>query len=492
MLIPIGHDRGATLRTPWVTIVLAAISILVFLDQRFEVRVNSGIAVSNYEKAISYLIEHPWLEPPEALEFGPEAERFLAELRRNRSSQGLARFREREQARLVELTSAWEQRVEQLPFFRYGYRAESFEARRLITSQFIHADWMHLIGNMVLLLILGPPLEDVLGRLVFPILVVSGGAFAALFHGALTVTPGIPLGGFSGALAAVMGMFFVRFAGSKLRFLLVLIPFYFGRVQIRAWIFLLVWVLIELGYASIYEVDSTLTSGVAHLAHFGGFTIGVVVMFLLGLFGVESRWLRPRIYDAAGVVDAESVVGVDLVNLTDGGVSQTDLRALERQARSNPTDIDSWIRLWDVAIPSVDERRLGGIARAMANPLLANLQRSPSLPLLDLLRDMLDRCGEGSLTASARVRLADALERVPSQFEHDAHPLAKRLMTSSIGDFGLLNVSEGVCLARWCSRRDSAGAALLAQRLMDKNSMSEMEAAMLAELSSSNSGDEGR
>ena len=433
MLIPLGHEGHALRRRPWVTWTLAVICIGVFIDQRIGSAAHRDMAVTRYVEAVEYLVEHPWLEPSEQLGFDADARRIIEQLRQANPSHGLRMQEGREQERLDSLTQEWRFHMESLPFWRYGYREERGFDESLLTHQFIHADWMHLIGNLIFLLILGPPLESALGHLLFPALYLVGGAAASLFHAGFTANPEIPLGGASGAVAVLMGMFVVRYGGSKLRFLLILFPI-IARVRIRAWIFLVFWALTELAYASVFEIDPTLSSGVAHLAHFGGFGFGIIAMFALGMLSVESRFVgTPREESAVASTPGASV---------GGGTASAAVQLADDR-------LDAAVRAWDATLEGMGGQEEARPAAVNVLRALRGRSRFGLGPTHgDLLRDVLERHGPESLTPDERVHWATMLQRSPGLDPPTVAVVGEMLVDSAIRDRAALGPDSCLDLVR--------------------------------------------
>lgn len=83
----------------------------------------------------------------------------------------------------------------------------------LLTSMFMHASWMHIIGNMVFLWAFGPAIEDAMGHVAFLFFYLAGGLIAMLAQVVADPSSTIPCLGASGAIAAVMGAFIITFPG---------------------------------------------------------------------------------------------------------------------------------------------------------------------------------------------------------------------------------------------------------------------------------------
>ncbi|WP_456433456.1 rhomboid family intramembrane serine protease [Thermosulfuriphilus sp.] len=151
----------------------------------------------------------------------------------------------------------------------------------LFSSMFLHAGWFHLIGNMWMLYIFGDNVEDRLGHgryLAFYLLCGLGAAFAQL-----TAHPfsSLPMVGASGAISGVMGGYLMLFPRARV---LTLVPifFFFTIVEIPAFVFLVLWFLIQfLSGTFALLLPGELRGGVAWWAHIGGFVTGAVLIFFL-------------------------------------------------------------------------------------------------------------------------------------------------------------------------------------------------------------------
>jgi membrane associated rhomboid family serine protease len=144
-------------------------------------------------------------------------------------------------------------------------------------SMFLHASWLHLLGNMLFLLIFGNNVEDRMGRWLYLAFYLFCGYVAAygfaLGHQTSTET----LIGASGAIAGVLGAYFVVFPRARV---ISLVPFlFFVPVRLPAWVVLGGWFLLQWAYAS--APGNVAGGGVAYLAHVYGFVAGVAVALLL-------------------------------------------------------------------------------------------------------------------------------------------------------------------------------------------------------------------
>jgi len=152
-----------------------------------------------------------------------------------------------------------------------------------ITAMFMHGSWDHILGNMLFLLIFGKNVEDAFGALRYLGFYFAGGFVAMMTQTAMTLLFGtaadgrVPNLGASGAIAAVMGAYFVLYPESKVLTLVVIIP-----VRIPAWVFLGLWFLYQFVEANFGLFSASANGGgVAFFAHVGGFIFGVLVAMFL-------------------------------------------------------------------------------------------------------------------------------------------------------------------------------------------------------------------
>jgi len=158
----------------------------------------------------------------------------------------------------------------------------------LFTSLFFHADFLHLLGNMLYLWVFGNNIEDRLGHLRFTYFYLICGALTGLAYSMIIPNSEIPLIGASGAISAVLGAYFLLNPLAKISVLLPI--FLFWRVvKVPAFWFLLLWVLLQFFYGGIFDgsfADIADKGGVAWFAHILGFIFGAL---LLGVFLKKER-----------------------------------------------------------------------------------------------------------------------------------------------------------------------------------------------------------
>ena len=149
----------------------------------------------------------------------------------------------------------------------------------LLTCTFLHGGWLHLIGNVWFLWIFGDNVEDRLGHAGYAAFYLGCGVIASATH--LLSSPGspVPTVGASGAIAGVMGAYFLLYRGAMV-VTLIPIVFYLHVMVIPAPIFLGIWFLLQLLQGSFALGDGQ-AGGVAFWAHIGGFAAGVATVLLL-------------------------------------------------------------------------------------------------------------------------------------------------------------------------------------------------------------------
>ena len=153
-----------------------------------------------------------------------------------------------------------------------------------ITAMFLHGSWDHILGNMLFLAIFGKNVEDAFGPVRYLALYFAGGFVAMLTQTAMTLLFGtaaeaqVPELGASGAIAAVLGAYFILYPGSRVRTWI--FPVFL--VQIPAWVFLGLWFLYQLVEANFGLFSASANGGgVAFFAHVGGFLFGLAAAWIL-------------------------------------------------------------------------------------------------------------------------------------------------------------------------------------------------------------------
>ena len=238
MVIPVG-DRNPTRRTPWVNWLLVAVNLGVFL------------------------FAEPWAEGRCAQQaFFLTYAAIPAEL-----AQGEPLGREQ-----VAATTPRGCDIDPVP--------DKPVYASLLTAMFLHAGWMHLLGNLLYLWVFGNNVEDRYGHLRYLLFYLATGIMATVAFVVPNISNPTTLVGASGAIAGVLGAYLVMFPGARVT---VLVPFlFFLPLALPAVLVLGLWFLLQLGEV---RVGSMSGGGVAYLAHVAGFVAGVVITVALGVRG---------------------------------------------------------------------------------------------------------------------------------------------------------------------------------------------------------------
>ena len=160
----------------------------------------------------------------------------------------------------------------------------------LLSSMFMHGSWMHILGNMLYLWIFGDQIEDLLGHAKFLAFYLACGLGAGLAQIAMQPDSVIPCLGASGAIAGVLGAYLIKHPTNRVRVLM-------GRyiTHMPAAVVLGFWILLQI--FSQVTTSAGRGSGVAYMAHIGGFAVGAALILAFGRGGPAGR--RPGLFPGA-------------------------------------------------------------------------------------------------------------------------------------------------------------------------------------------------
>ncbi len=181
-----------------------------------------------------------------------------------------------------------------LPLFLqfYGVVPADFTAMTLVSSMFLHGSWSHVIGNMWYLWIFGDNVEDRVGHGRFIVFYLLCGIAAGLGQIAMDASSTLPTIGASGAIAGVMGAYFVLYPNSRV-LTLVFVFFYYEIFELPAIVLLGFWFLIQLFSAGAIAVTASTygRGGVAFMAHVAGFIFGMIAVFVFKKRQKQTDWI---------------------------------------------------------------------------------------------------------------------------------------------------------------------------------------------------------
>ena len=287
LLLPIGHDE-AIRRFPWLTVGVMAACILLQIHRTF-----FGPSDADY---LDVAMERQRIESGQAVQEACD----VAEGDPQKLQACLAALRGEKRAATDETRRALvdvEAREKALKArdlaWLLGFAPAGGFSLATLTSIFVHGGWLHLLGNLIFLWLVGCNLEDRWGRSVFAGVFLLGGMVASLTFWLWHPRGETPLVGASGAISAAMGAFLVCFARTKIR---IWYLFFFGLIRTgtfriaASWAFPF-WFVEQAFYA---WMESYGVSDVAYSAHVGGFVFGLAAALGLRLSDVEAKWLLPR------------------------------------------------------------------------------------------------------------------------------------------------------------------------------------------------------
>jgi membrane associated rhomboid family serine protease len=212
--------------------------------------------------------------------------------------------------------------------FAHGFRPIAPALPALLTSLFLHANFLHLFGNMLFLWIYGDNVEHRLGGGRYLLAYLGTGIAATMFHYVTAADSPLPTIGASGAISGVLGFYFLWFPQNKVRLLWLLPPLFMDVFMVPARIVLGFYLVLD--NLVPFLIVGARGGGVAHGAHIGGFIAGVV-----------AAWLHDRIVVRHGAEELATHPGEHPValaeQLREEGRPDEALAVLERLLRTLPS-----------------------------------------------------------------------------------------------------------------------------------------------------------
>jgi len=237
--------------------------------------------------------------------------------------------------------------------FKHGFKPGDPSLVDLFASLFLHAGWLHLLGNMLFLWIFGDNVEHRVGRLGYALLYLGTGAAATLFFTLFRLGSMVPLVGASGAISGVLGAYFLWFPRNRVRVLVWLFVF-IDVIRLPARWVLGFYLLVDNLVPFLFDAGA---GGVAHGAHIGGFLAG------LGGAWTIDRWSQRRAVHGSRVEAEPRVVAHEI----DAAARFADLARGRRW--------DEAVHLYSV-MPLVERQRLSDADVLAMTDWLAEVGRS--------------------------------------------------------------------------------------------------------------------
>jgi membrane associated rhomboid family serine protease len=394
---------------------------------------------STAKELLNYYIQHPYLTlNPETkkLLFGEkeneEVEKMLASYRR-RESRKIHLFQDDEQQKLDQLSQKLKNILNDVPYRKYGLIPAQKSFIGLVTYMFIHGGWLHLIGNLLLLYLTGPFIEDVWGRPIFAAFYVIAGIFSGFMFSLYYPNFTGPLIGASGAIAGLMGVFLIRYWRTKIKFFFFIFIIH-GTFKAPAWVMLPIWLALEIFSANAIDSINAEGGGVAHWVHIWGFILGVVVAAGMKRFKIEEKYVHPKIEAQVHFVNEGYKAFEEATEKRDEGKQDEAYALLLVAARKNPMDKDVVEGLWNQG------KELGKEKEA-AEFYIRMIEREIRQDLMDVafehFADLKEKVPQASISTTCKFRLMTYLT------ERQDHKNAKKLASELIEEVDL-NSSPGL------------------------------------------------
>lgn len=347
MLIPLKHENMEARRWPVITIGLIAINTIVFLFTLSTLD-NESPKLGEVKSHILILAAlHP------ELKMQPESQRLVDGFKQSHPAQWKQVQNPNRDVinaydakiKMTEDTNQLQDEMDSLNTTlvqlsstsiteRYAFVPAHPNPISYVTANFLHGGWLHIIGNLWFLWLAGFVLEDVWGRWLYPVFYLVAGAAALQFYAWTNPGSITPTLGASGAVAALMGAFLVRFPKMKIEMAWIFM-FRLYRFKAAAYWLLPLWLLMEVFYGSLFGSNS----GVAHWAHVGGFLFGAVAALAIQHSGLEHKASQAIEEQLAWKAEAE----VDQAsNMMEHGQLAEALTLLTQYVGAKPNSIDAW------------------------------------------------------------------------------------------------------------------------------------------------------
>jgi membrane associated rhomboid family serine protease len=357
VFLPLGHENMQSRRWPIITIGLIALNIVAFLGTHWSIEQQDPQAAAVRAHVLMLAALHPDIVLPDNVkDFVNTYKQKHPGLWKQASDPN----RELEDAwdvkmRMMEEPKQWQREMDSLALQfkeqteestvgKYAFTPAHPRAITYLTANFLHAGWLHLIGNMWFLWLAGLILEDTWGRAVYLVFYLLAGAFALQVHAWVNPDSMVPTIGASGAVAALMGAFLVRFPKTKVQMVWIggLLRFYQARkFSAFAYWLLPIWLLMEVFSGALFGQGSS----VAHWAHVGGFAFGMCVALGLRYSGLEQR--TTDAVEAKTTWQADPGIAHAAESMEQGKLDDA-LSALQSAIAAKPDSLDAYTLLQQV------------------------------------------------------------------------------------------------------------------------------------------------
>lgn len=295
------------------------------------------------------------------------------------------------------------------------------------SHMFVHAGWGHLIGNLLILFLAGPPLEDRWGRPLFAGFYLAAGVFAGAVYVLMSSGSNLPMVGASGAVAALMGASVLRFWSTRIRFFYIFwaLRFFSGTFWAPVWAMLPIWFVSQLAMIGVSSRLGVAT-GVAYWCHVGGFVFGTGVAFAMRHWQIEEKFLH-GVLDAKVTVSHNPVID-EAMDLRIQGDAEGAYELLRAAAEEQGDDPDIVSAYWELAC---ELRRADDAVPQMVVVMKQGFSRGDLDLAVRCWTDIADRASSAEVDRQTLVRLVPLL--VEREEERRAVQTLREIVASERG-----------------------------------------------------------
>ena len=363
MIFPIGHESNIIRRKPWISFFLIGICFVIHIFTHNSLEEWEPEFRDRVVELGDYYVTHPYLK------LSPEIEQILfkSELIKEEIQESLKKLGKKkaggyisgvEQTQLERLERNLKRTIDKSPLKKWGVTPSDLSFLMLFTYMFLHTGLAHLIGNMYILYLTGPFIEDIWGRSVFTAFYLLSGIVSVLLYSMIFPHAVFPVIGASGAISGLMGAFLIKYWKTRILFFNL---FFFWVRKWRmftapAWLMLPLWLLFQILGVKLMDVLKMYGGGpVAYWAHIWGFVFGVAVAIGMKLFRFEERFTKKQI-EKKSSMDKNSRTYEEAMKYIGRGEKGQAYKMLREAAREAPTHPELVHALWKLSLEFGNER----------------------------------------------------------------------------------------------------------------------------------------
>jgi membrane associated rhomboid family serine protease len=349
VIIPLSHEHHHGRRWPYVTLALILLNTLIFVATHSALDAEFGRTGEVQSRTLRLAAAHPDAPLSESqqklvesfersqpkvwdqLAAGDRTPEDLWELEMRRAEpDGIKQ-------ETADLARQLDELQQQARLSRFAFYPSHPTLLSYVAANFLHGGWLHLIFNMWFLWLAGAVLEDVWGRPLYAGFYLFSGMAALAVHALTHPGSNAPVIGASGAIAALMGAFLVRFPKTKIQ-----LGFFYWVIRPKllrfswpAYAVLPLWFVEQFLEGAIGGASS----GVAYWAHIGGFVFGAALATVLRYSGIEHKMdqaIEAKVgwSASARIVKANEYIGA---NQTEQAIAE-----LQAEVQTHPDSLDAW------------------------------------------------------------------------------------------------------------------------------------------------------